>query len=606
MNVDTATASLKSNDSDAHVAIDKRQTYDLKQFSLSEIVRCGSAVRKMHEQAHSMEEVANILVRHLFENCVDPQTNEQDIALVRFFKTHPFGLLDAGLQAAAQNLCPSTELKSDTKCLVLLATAGMSPAWNTRHKSEGHQAIPLVSKESVSQIPMIAQLIQQFGLELESVISTPSELMVELDERSYNVFHVENALGSPFIPAQESFVEPFGVKSVVGFGGMLPTGNLFTSILFSKAPISRLTGEAFQTIALSVKSAILPFEQDAVFDESADGQGETIGERNQRLDEAGLLAFHRSKAAALEELGRVYDSLVIDQSSQLEQTVVQLDQKTDSLQKAQAELIHAEKLASVGQLASGIAHEINTPIQFVGDNVRACSNMFDDLKRVFDEYQPLLDSLNQDERYAESVAKIREAEQEADVEYIFEDAPQAFSQALEGVEHVRKIVQAMKNFSHSGRTSEKSLFDLNAAIENVLIVAANELRCVAKIETDFGDLPEIEGSTSELNQVFLNVLINAAHAVQDKGSKRGTIKIRTQFEDGEAHVEIRDTGCGMPEAVRQKIFDPFFTTKDVGRGSGQGLTIAYNIIVDGHAGKLECESQEGVGTTFHIRIPVHA
>lgn len=606
MNTQAPTARLESGNDNVHVTSDKNQTYDLKQFSLSEIVRCGSAVRRMHEQAHSMEEVANKLVRHLFENCVDPLTNEQDIALVRFFKTHPFGLLDSGLQAAAQKLCPTTELKADTKCLVLLATAGISPDWNTRHKSEGHQAIPLVSKESVSQIPMIAQLIQQFGLELESVISTPSDLMVELDERSYNVFHVEKALGSPFIPAQESFVEPYGVKSVVGFGGMLPTGNLFTSILFSKAPISRLTGEAFQTIALSVKSAILPFEQDAVFDESADGQGETIGERNQRLDEAGLLAYHRSKAAALEELGRVYDSLVIDQSSRLEQTIVQLDQKTDSLQKAQAELVHAEKLASVGQLASGIAHEINTPIQFIGDNVRACSDMFDDLKRVFNEYQPLLDSLNQDDRYAESVAKIREAEQGADVEYIFEDAPQAFSQTLEGVEHVRKIVQAMKNFSHSGRTNEKSLFDLNISIQNVLIVAANELKYVAEIKEDFGDLPNIEGSISELNQVFLHLLINAAHAIQDKGSERGTIEIRTRLEDGEAHVEIKDTGCGMPEAVRQKIFDPFFTTKEVGRGSGQGLAIAYNIIVDGHGGKLECESQEGIGTTFHIRIPAHA
>lgn len=259
-----------SHESKSCVSVDinstaDQQHYQLGSLALSDMVRLGRAVRQMNGGADSMEEVANRMVHHFFNAFVDAGTGDKEVALVRFFKTQSYGQLDGELQAAARALVSSEQLKDHTKCLVLMATAGISPEWNSRQSSSGHRAIPLVSEEAVAGIPMIASLIQQFGLPLAYIIDAAPELIIELDERSYNVFHVEQALNSPYIPAQESFVVPFGIQSVLGFGGMLPTGNLFAVIIFAKTRIPLSTCEAFRTIALSVKTAIVPFEDASVF-----------------------------------------------------------------------------------------------------------------------------------------------------------------------------------------------------------------------------------------------------------------------------------------------------------------------------------------------------
>lgn len=266
----------------------------------------------------------------------------------------------------------------------------------------------------------------------------------------------------------------------------------------------------------------------------------------------------------------------------------------------ETQLRQAQKLESIGQLAAGIAHEINTPIQYIGDNTKFLASAFGDLGGVLDLYRTA----------ATDPARLALAEQAAEVAelgYLLEEAPRAIGQTLEGVQHVARIVKAMKEFAHPG-TEEKVPLDLNQSLQTVIAVSRNEWKYVAEVVTDLDpDLPPISGFPGELNQVFLNLVVNAAHAIQANPVARernGTITISTQWKDNLAEVRVADTGCGIPEAIRGRIFDPFFTTKPVGQGTGQGLTIAHTIVVQKHGGSIGVESEVGTGATFVIRLPV--
>jgi len=260
--------------------------YDLTKFTLKSMTECGAELRKLGFGANSMEEVSNRIVRYLYEKFIDEQTHQPAFALVRFFKTHSYGELEANLQqvvnqtiAASPTLSPAAlsdgvlnnkvlnnkVLNDNLKCLTLLATAGDQPSWNSRQTSEAHQVIPLAGEQIVAQSPMISQLIKQFGLEISSVLSPDPDLLVDLEQKTFNVFHVPTAIASPYVPAQQEFVISCGIQSVLGFGGMLPSGNIIAVILFSKVPISRDTADMFKTLALNTKMAVLPFDQGIIF-----------------------------------------------------------------------------------------------------------------------------------------------------------------------------------------------------------------------------------------------------------------------------------------------------------------------------------------------------
>ena len=225
----------------------------------------GVVLRRLGEGAQSMEEVANRVVRTLYERLVDPDTGKRSCALVRFFKTHAYAELDGSLRDFAQGMLHQRTATSGMKCLSLLATAGDRSEWNSRRSSVAHRAIPLVSEEIVSKAPMISSLLRQLGVELGVLLHPTPNLLVESGPASFNVFYVPNARGSPYIPDQDDFVKPNGIESVLGFGGMLPMGDIFVVIVFSKVRIPRETAELFRTLALNVKMATLPFDE-VVFD----------------------------------------------------------------------------------------------------------------------------------------------------------------------------------------------------------------------------------------------------------------------------------------------------------------------------------------------------
>jgi PAS domain S-box-containing protein len=272
-------------------------------------------------------------------------------------------------------------------------------------------------------------------------------------------------------------------------------------------------------------------------------------------------------------------------------------------------LLQAQKLESIGQLAAGIAHEINTPIQYVGDNTRFLEEAFAGFSAHLAAVGDLIASGGNDPALHELAARVARAREENDIDYLLEEVPKAIRQSLEGIARVADIVRAMKEFSHPS-SKEKTPVDINRAIQTTITVARNEWKYVAEMETDLDPaLPQVPCLPGEFNQVILNLITNAAHAIAaaaGDGSKgKGTIRISTRLDGDFAEIRVSDTGTGIPEAIRSRIFDPFFTTKEVGRGTGQGLSLARSIIVKLHGGTIDFQTEVGKGTTFIIRLPLN-
>jgi PAS domain S-box-containing protein len=270
------------------------------------------------------------------------------------------------------------------------------------------------------------------------------------------------------------------------------------------------------------------------------------------------------------------------------------------------QLRHAQKMESIGQLAAGIAHEINTPMQYIGDNTRFLMDAFKDIAPLLQHYTQLVQTARAGLVPPEMLDAADGLAQQADIEFLHTEIPKTLDQSLEGVRRVTKIVRAMKDFSHPGSVT-KTPSDLNSAIESTITVARNEWKYVADMILDFQpDLPLVTCVCGEINQVILNLVINAAHAIKDalKEGQKGSITVSTRRDEDWVEIRINDSGTGIPDAIRGRIFDPFFTTKPVGKGTGQGLAIAHSVITDKHGGTITFETQIGKGTTFIVRLPI--
>ena len=274
----------------------------------------------------------------------------------------------------------------------------------------------------------------------------------------------------------------------------------------------------------------------------------------------------------------------------------------------EGQLRQAQKLEAIGQLAAGIAHEINTPTQYVGDNTTFIKQSWSAISDLARAAQCLDEESQTGAISPEATERLRHCIEEADLNYLLDEMPKAIDQSLEGVQRVAKIVHAMKEFSHPG-SEEKIALDINRAIETTITVARNEWKYVAEVETCFDPaMPLVHCHAGEFNQVILNLLINAAHAIRqvvgDGAGGKGKIRVATEHDSRGVEIAIQDTGCGIPEAIQSRIFEPFFTTKPVGQGTGQGLALAHTTIVRRHGGRLWFETIEGKGTTFFIRLPI--
>jgi signal transduction histidine kinase len=274
----------------------------------------------------------------------------------------------------------------------------------------------------------------------------------------------------------------------------------------------------------------------------------------------------------------------------------------------ESQLAQAQKLEAIGQLAAGIAHEINTPTQYVNDNTRFLQEAFHDLATLMNQYEAVCQAVQTSCPTDAHLRAVETLAADIDAPYLRDEIPLAIQQSLEGLERIATIVRAMKDFSHPGGEDQVSA-DLNKAIESTITVARNEWKYVADMVVDFDpDLPDVPCFIGDINQVILNIMVNAAHAIGDLVAagklSKGTITVQTRHIDDAVEIRIKDTGGGIPDAIQNKIFDPFFTTKAVGRGTGQGLAIAHGVVVEKHGGTISFETEIGCGSTFIIRLPL--
>jgi two-component system, NtrC family, sensor kinase len=284
-------------------------------------------------------------------------------------------------------------------------------------------------------------------------------------------------------------------------------------------------------------------------------------------------------------------------------------QEVTEVRRVREELTATQRLAAVGTLAAGIAHEINTPMQFVNDSLHFLRDAARDALTVIQQHKNWQRVLQSGGSAAELDAASREAEQaeqSADLEYLTEQVPKAFDRCIDGLQRMTAIVRSLKEFAHPA-SKQASAVDLNRAIQSTLTIARNEYKYVAELQTDFGELPMVVCHVNDINQVVLNLVINAAHAIADKvrnAATKGVIRVATRCDDQTVVIAVSDTGSGIPEPIRHRIFEPFFTTKEVGKGTGQGLALAWSVVTEKHKGTLTFETELGRGTTFFIRLPI--
>jgi len=280
-----------------------------------------------------------------------------------------------------------------------------------------------------------------------------------------------------------------------------------------------------------------------------------------------------------------------------------------NLKRTQVQLVQQEKLAGIGQLAAGVAHEINNPLGFVLSNFDSLKKYLTKITEVFQKYGELKNQVLESDaqNLKELVQQLVIFEKQKKIAYIFEDLEPIIQESDDGLNRLGEIVKALKLFSRVDKNSEQECYDLNAGIKSTLIIARNEIKYVADIEVELGELPVIQASAGKINQVLLNIIINAAHAIKEKQmDDLGLVKISSCHDDGFVYCSIQDNGIGMTAETMKNIFEAFFTTKKSGHGTGLGLSISYDIVVNKHCGDISVISEKGIGTTFMIKLPLAA
>lgn len=292
----------------------------------------------------------------------------------------------------------------------------------------------------------------------------------------------------------------------------------------------------------------------------------------------------------------------------LKNAVEELEASNQQLREMQSQLVQNEKLASIGQLAAGIAHEINNPMGFVNSNFSTLKKYIACLTAMYEVYEQFLGGLESGLPHdlEKELQKVREARDEMQIDYICEDIPELFKDSEEGMKRIIKIVKNLRDFSRIDQIEDFSHANLADCLQSTLVVSRNELKYATDIITHFDDIPDVYCNSGLLNQVFLNILVNAAQAIDQQGRpEKGTIEIKTYSDEDSVICQISDDGPGIPADIVSRIFDPFFTTKPAGKGTGLGLNVSYDIVVNKHKGQLLVDSQVGQGTTFTIKIPIN-
>lgn len=556
--------------------------YNFSEFTLQNMFECGLALRQMGNNSNSMEEVSNKIIRYLYNSFIDSQTQEKSCVLVRFFKTHSYQDLEKNLQQLVSKNLPDSSIHKKLKCLTLLATVGDQKSWNNRLDSQQHQVIPLLSSEDIKKIPMIAQLVHQFGLDSDLILTRTPDLILELEQKNYNVFYIQEALSNPYIPDQESFVIPFGIKSVLGFGGMLPCGNLFAVIMFSKTTIPKDTAQMFNSLALNVKAAILNFI-DNVFDPINTG----------KIDSEKLpptIDILQSKITTLTQLLEVSEKSALKQSRHLEKTILDYDTTLINLRKTQKKLIESEKNALLRKQESDAANKAKTEfLRNMSHEIRTPMNAILGFSDLLKEYisDPLglsfLDDIIMSGRILLNL--------------------------INDILDLSKIETGKLQLYYE----EFNLHELIEQISKIFTIQARQKNLKLQIKIN-SNVPEIIlFDETRLRQILFNLVANAikfthegyvimrVKCIENISTKNG-LKEKTST----LKIDVEDTGIGILPKNQEIIFDTF--TQGDGNanrkyeGTGLGLTISKNL-TKMLGGEISVESEFEKGSIFTLTFP---
>jgi PAS domain S-box-containing protein len=627
-------------------------SHDLAGFGLADMIECGRAIRAL-PPARSMESAGQQLVDYMYRALADSGGNP-NCALVRCFKTQRLQQLPEELRTRAQTLSGAGENRPDMQCLTLLATAGELPEWNDRRLSAGHDVIPLESVEVVERAPMIAQLIRQMGLDIDAVMEPSQELLVESDERTYNVFHVEHAVDSPFIPAQH-FVRQHGIQSVLGFGSLFTSGDLFAIIMFSRVHITRGTANLFRTLALSAKLVLLPFTRGPFFADEPVSQ--PSGPVQFLLEQEQM----RSENATLRLLIPSLEAAALYQTARLEQVITDLHDQAAEVRQLGA------RLSSTLESTTDAVFMLDEDWRFTYLNRHAVAllqadkpllggNLWEELpagkdRRFWNDYQRVMServAAHFQEYYPQPLDKWFEV-------HAFPSDP-GISVFFHDITDRRKAEAALlegEKLAITGRLAASIAHEINNPLESVtnllyllamdqelgaessqyLSMAQHELARVAEITTQslrfyrqstsatptlldevldsvlalyhgrlkqasiecvrqFRSVPHVTICAGELRQVFANLVGNALDATTSGGRIIVRLRPWADLLSGQRgiRVTIADTGCGMSKATQLRIFEAFFTTKGI-TGTGLGLWISKQL-VEKNRGRLRVRSTD--------------
>jgi signal transduction histidine kinase len=637
--------------------------FDLGTFTLRDMTELGAVLRRMGDGAASMEEMADRTVRYLYEHLVEGPEHTPCCALARFFKTHRFDALGPDLREFARGVLGDRPESGSMKCLTLLATAGDQREWNSRHASVAHKAIPLASEDLVAQAPMISSLLGQLGVGVTDLLNDSPELLVG-PEASFNIFYVPQARGSPHIPAQEEFVEAAGIESVLGFGGMLPLGDIFAVILFLKTRVPRETAELFRTLALNLKMAALPF------DESVFGGIEEAREvaRHDRFDSE--LRRLRARIGTLGQLLEVHEASVLSQSDRLYRERERLRFQT-TLLACQGEasldgllstsldgtIVFANQrfadiwgvepprvgLDSYDQVRRALAERTAAPEEFLARSAEPANGEVsgDEISlrdgRTLDLYTaPIRDG---DGKLFGRVWHFRDISSVKEVSRMKNEFISAVSHELRTpLTSIRGALDLIAS-GLMGELRHDAMQLAKVAQDNCgrLVRLINDILDIEKIEAgrmefrlepsslqgileravelmrSYGEQLDVDfqlGSSApdalvrvdvdRLTQVVENLLSNAA-----KFSPPGsTVRIDVRRLGDQLRVDVSDRGPGIDPEFREQVFEKFAQgpgVRDKG-GTGLGLHIA-RAMADRLGGTLDFTSRPGGGTTFHLELP---
>ena len=640
--------------------------HDLSRFGFTEMIKSGRSIRDLSQDAESMEAAATLIVQYFRRRFVDPDTGQSNCALVRCFKTHRLQDLPTDLAQKARSHSTHKEAApGGMPCLTLLATAGDLLEWNDRSSSGGHAVIPLESVEVVGRAPMISQLIQQMGFEIGTVLYPTEELILEAEERTYGVFYVEKAMDSPAIPAQ-SFVQAHGIQSALGFGGLLPSGDLFAVILFSRVQISRETANLFRTIALSVKLALLPFTRGPIFAHDPAPESRSMEKEQEHI---------RSEIATLKLLIPALEEAALSQTYRMEAVVLDLRRKAQEVQKL------GTRLSSVLDSTSDAVFMLDRDWNFTYLNRNASMLLVKDYellgRNIWDEFPAAVESdfsRNYEATMHRGVSSSFEAHYPAPIDRWFgvhsfpnEEGIAVFFHDI--TDRLKADAALMKNekLAAVGRLASSIAHEINNPLESVtnllylaqgssdpaevkalLATADRELRRVGAITSQTlrfhkqasnpthalteelieGVLSTFQGRIinsqvhveqrrralasifcfeGEIRQVLNNLVANSVDAMSATG---GRLLLRsregTDWKTGRRglYLTVADTGPGMCPQTRARTFEPFFTTKGMA-GTGLGLWISSGIVARHHGKILLRSSQQShrSGTVFTLFLP---